>query len=307
MNKTVTKRKKKNEYTLFLFTIPALLYILINNYIPMAGIFIAFKDLDFSKGIFKSDWCGFQNFQFLFKTKDAVIMTRNTVLYNLFFIVIGTVGAVLLAVLLSEITNKICSKIFMGSLILPNCISMVIISYIVYAFLSADSGLINHSILEGLGKEPVSWYMEAKYWPVILSIVYIWKNVGYSSIVYVAAIAGIDKGIYEAARIDGASKLKQIVYIKVPMLKSTVVMMTLLAIGRIMSSDFGLFYQVPMNSGALYGTTQTIDTYVYRALMQMQDFGMSSAAGLYQSVVGFVLVLVCNYIVKKLSPEDSLF
>lgn len=305
----VRKRKKslKHNLKLLVFAVPGLLYLLINNYIPMAGIFIAFKNLDFGKGIFGSDWCGLQNFQFLFKTKDAWIMTRNTVLYNLVFIIAGTVGAIALAVLISEITSKIFSKIAMGAVILPNCISMVIVAYIAYAFLSSDSGLINNSILAKMGQSPVNWYMEASYWPVILVLVYIWKSVGYSSIVYVAAIAGIDKGIYEAAKIDGAGKMRQIFSITIPMLKPTIIMMTLLSIGRIMSSDFGLFYQVPMNSGALYSTTQTIDTYVYRALMQMQDFGMSSAAGLYQSVVGFLLVLVCNYAVKKISPDDSLF
>ena len=306
MKKTKKRKFTKKDWSLLLIALPALVYLLINNYIPMLGIFIAFKDLDFSKGIFRSPWCGLQNFAFLFKTKDAWIMTRNTILYNLAFIIIGTILSIALAVLICEIAGKLSSKLFQSALILPNLISIVIVSYIVYAFLNADSGLINH-YLESIGKDTVSWYMQSKYWPFIISIVYIWKNVGYNSIVYVAGISGIDKSVYEAAQIDGAGKLKQIFTITVPMIIPTVVMMTLLSIGRIMTSDFGLFYQVPMNSGALYATTQTIDTYVYRALMQMQDFGMSSAAGLYQSIVGFVLVMLSNYIVRKKSAENALF
>ena len=299
-------RIKKNDWTLLLLCLPALIYVLINNYVPMFGIFIAFKDLDFAKGIFKSPWVGLQNFRFLFATSDAWIMTRNTILYNLVFILLGTMLTLVLAVLICEINRHFMARIFQSALILPNLISMVIVSYIAYAFLSSDTGLINHT-LTSMGKDPVTWYMQAGYWPVILVIVYLWKNMGYNSIVYVAAISGIDKEIYEAATMDGAGKLRQAISITLPMIKPTVIMMTLLSIGRIMSSDFGLFYQVPMNSGALYATTQTIDTYVYRALMQMQDFGMSSAAGLYQSLVGFVLVLVCNYIVRKKSPDNALF
>lgn len=305
MKKSKRKTKKK-DISLFLIALPALIYFFINNYIPMFGIFIAFKDIDFSKGLFQSDWCGFQNFEFLFKTKDALIMTRNTILYNLIFIVAGTILSIALAVLLCEISGKIASKFFQGALILPNLVSIIIVSYIVYAFLNADSGLVNH-MLGSMGKQTVSWYMESKYWPFIIVLVYIWKNVGYNSIVYVAGISGIDRSVYEAAEIDGAGKLRQIFSITLLMIKPTVIMMTLLSIGRIMSSDFGLFYQVPMNSGALYATTQTIDTYVYRALMQMQDFGMSSAAGLYQSLVGFMLVMFSNYIVRKKNAENALF
>lgn len=304
----MTRKRKfqKKDLSLLLIALPALLYLLINNYVPMLGIFIAFKNLDFSKGIFASPWCGLQNFEFLFKTKDAWIMTRNTILYNLVFIVVGTILSIALAVLLCEVAGKLASKLFQEALILPNLISIIIVSYIVYAFLNSDTGLVNH-FLESIGGNPVSWYMESKYWPIIISIVFIWKNVGYNSIIYVAGISGIDKSIYEAAQIDGAGKFKQIFKITVPMIMPTVIMMTLLSIGRIMSSDFGLFYQVPMNSGALYATTQTVDTYVYRALMQMQDFGMSSAAGLFQSVIGFILVLFSNYIVRKKSAENALF
>lgn len=304
-----TSRHRKNRTTLalLLLALPALIYLFVNNYIPMMGIFIAFKNLDFSKGIFRSEWCGLDNFKYLFQTKDAWIMTRNTVLYNLVFIVLGTVLSVMIAIFMCEILNKIWSKLFQSALVLPNLISMIVVAYIAFAFLSADSGLINNSILKPSGKETVNWYMESKYWPFILTIVQLWKTAGYSSIVYIASISGIDRGLYEAARLDGAGKMRQIFDITLPMIRPTIIMMVLLSVGRIMSSDFGLFYQVPMNSGALYPATQTIDTYVYRGLMQMQDFGMSSAAALYQSVVGFILVLVCNGITRKLSSDEALF
>ena len=208
---------------------------------------------------------------------------------------------------MSELADKFSSKIFQAGLILPNLISMVVVSYIVYAFLNADTGFINLSIREPLGLKEISWYSEPKYWPYILTFVQLWKTSGYNSIIYIAFIAGIDKNIYESARIDGAGKIKQISKITLPLLKPVIIIMFLLAIGRIFNSDFGLFYQVPMNSGALYSTTQTIDTYVYRALMQLNDVGMSSAAGLYQSVVGFLLVLGANAVVRKVDPENALF
>ncbi|WP_274652152.1 ABC transporter permease [Paenibacillus humicola] len=303
------KRRTKagNTLPLLLVAAPGLLYLLINNYIPMLGIFIAFKDINFVKGIFGSDWVGFDNFKFLFKTTDAFIMTRNTLLYNLAFIVIGTVCSLFIAILMSELLGKTYAKLFQSGLVLPNLISMVIVSYLVFAFLNADSGFVNHSILRPLGLTELNWYSEPKYWPFILVIVELWKSAGFGSIVYFAFIAGIDKSIYEAAKIDGAGKLKQIFGITLPMLTPTIILLGLLAVGRIFNSDFGLFYQVPMNSGALYSTTQTIDTYVYRALIQLNDVGMSAAAGLYQSVVGFILVIVANAIVRKVNADNALF
>jgi putative aldouronate transport system permease protein len=184
---------------------------------------------------------------------------------------------------------------------------MVVLSYLVFAFLNADSGFVNRSILRPMGIPEINWYSEASYWPYLLVLIQLWKTAGYGSIVYFAFIAGIDKSIYEAAKIDGAGKLKQIRMITLPLLKPTIVILGLMSIGRIFNSDFGLFYQVPMNAGALYSTTQTIDTYVYRALMQVNDIGMSAAAGLYQSVVGFMLVMLANAIVKKVNKDNALF
>ncbi len=292
---------------LFLIALPGIAYLIINNYVPMLGIFLAFKDFSFMKGIWKSDWCGFKNFEFLFKTKDAFLMTRNTILYNVAFIIIGTVLSILVAILICELGKRGRVKFFQGAMLLPNMLSWVVIGYIAYAFLNSDTGFINQTILTGLGIDPISWYAQKNAWPAILIIVYLWKNIGYQSIVYTAAISGIDKSIYEAAAVDGAGKIRQIFTITLPLLKSTVITLTLMAIGRIFFSDFGLFYQVPQNSGALYETTQTIDTYVYRGLMELNDVGMSAAAGLYQSVVGFILVIVANGIVRKLDSDNALF
>jgi putative aldouronate transport system permease protein len=306
MRQKTLKRKRTfvQSFPLLAIALPGLVYLFMNNYIPMAGIFIAFKKINYAKGIFKSPWCGLENFKFLFQSNSTFIMLRNTVLYNLLFIFLGTILAVALAIFMSEISRSRMSKFFQAGLVLPNLISMVIVSYMVYAFLNPENGLINNSVLKSMG---INWYSEAKYWPYILTIVFIWKNVGYTSIVYIASIAGIDPGLYEAARIDGAGKFKQIFMITIPQIRSTIVIMVLLAIGRIFTSDFGLFYQVPMNSGALTNTTQTIDTYVYRALTQMNNIGMASAAGLFQSIVGFVLVLTANFVVRRIEPDNSLF
>lgn len=304
---TTKKKRKFRDLPLLLIALPGIVYLLINNYIPMLGIFLAFKDYSFMKGIFGSDWCGVDNFKFLFKTSDAWTMTRNTILYNAAFIVIGTVFAIMVAIMICELGKRTRVKLFQAALLLPNMLSWVVIGYIVYAFLNADTGFVNNSVLRALGMDPVSWYSNAGAWPFILVAVFLWKNLGYQSIIYTASIAGIDRSIYEAAAIDGATKLKQIFYVTLPMLKPTVITLTLMAIGRIFFSDFGLFYQVPQNSGALYGVTQTIDTYVYRGLMELNDVGMSAAAGLYQSAIGFVLVLLANKIVRRFDAENALF
>ena len=306
LNKKKRFTDLKKNLPLLALTIPCMLYLLINNYFPMFGVFIAFKDLDYSKGIFGSDWCGLKNFEFLFRTSEAGRMIRNTILYNLVFIILGTVLAVLVALLMSEITHMTISKFYQGSMILPNLISMVIVSYIVYAFLSPETGLLN-AVIKSFGGEPISWYSKKEAWPFILVIVQMWKTVGYNSIVYIAAITGIDPSLYEAARIDGAGKFKQIFRVTLPQLKPMITLMILMSCGRIFSSDFGLFYQVPQNSGALYSVTQTIDTYVYRGLMQLGDVGMSSAAGLFQSVVGFLFVFGANAIVRSTNKENALF
>ena len=309
MNAVKTKNKKKfaNTGALLLIAAPGILYLLINNYIPMMGIFLAFKNFSYAKGIFGSSWNGLDNFHFLFQTKDALIMTRNTILYNLAFIVFGTIFAIFIAIILNALGNSTRTKIYQSAMLLPNLISWVIISYMVFAFLNSDTGLVNNTILKLFGGREIAWYMEKGYWPFILVFIYLWKNVGYLSIIYLASITGIDKSIFEAADLDGASKLQQVLKITLPLLKPTIIIMTLMAIGRIFFSDFGLFYQVPMNSGALYETTQTIDTYVYRGLMELNNVGMSAAAGLFQSTLGFIVVISANAVVRKIDNENALF
>ena len=236
-----------------------------------------------------------------------MIFQRNTILYNFAFIVIGTALGIFVAILLTEIVKSVWAKFYQSALLLPYLLSWVVISYMVFAFLNSDSGFINNTVLKVLGMAPASWYTKSNIWPFILILVFLWQTVGHTSIIYMASIAGIDKGIYEAAKIDGAGKIKQIFYITLPLLRPTITIMVLMAIGKIFFSDFGLFYQVPMNSGALYGVTQTIDTFVYRGLMELNDVGMSSAAGLFQSCVGFVLVITANALVRKMNPENALF
>lgn len=303
---TVQARIRHN-IPLYLMFLPGAIYLLINNYIPMAGLVIAFKQVNWNKGILKSPWVGFSNFEYLFKTKEAWNITRNTLGYNIVFIILGTVIAIAVAILLNEITSMMLKKTYQTVILLPYLISMVVVSYLVYAMLSSENGFVNLSILRPLGKQEISWYTESKYWPAILIIIYIWKTFGYNCILYYATLVGIDRGYYEAAVIDGASRWQQIRHITLPELVPTIITLTLMSIGKIFYSDFGLFYQVPMDSGPLYDVTNTIDTYVYRGLIRQNNVGMSSAAGFYQSIIGFVLVLLANYAVRRISKENALF
>ncbi len=287
--------------------IPGLIYLLINNYVPMAGIIIAFKHVNWNAGILNSPFAGLSNFEYLFKTKEAWVITRNTLGYNTLFIVLGTVISIGVAILLNEIRSNFWKKTYQTIILLPYLISMIIVSYLVFAMLSTESGFVNNSILEPLRLSGITWYTEPKYWPYILTIVHIWKVFGYSCIIYYATLVGIDRGYYEAAVIDGANRWQQMVNITLPALKPTVITLVLLQVGTIFYSDFGLFYQVPMDSGPLYDVTNTIDTYVYRGLIKLNDLGMSSAAGVYQSLVGFTLVYIANRLVTRFSKENALF
>lgn len=299
--------KFKRWLPLYLMLLPGALYIIINNYIPMFGMIIAFKQVDFSKGILASDWVGFKNFEFLFSSSDAAIITRNTLLYNITFIIINLVLGIMFAIFICDIANKKLKKIYQSAILFPFLMSMVIVGYIVYAFLSMQSGIVNKTILPAFGQDPIFWYNEPMYWPFILVFVNTWKGVGYGCLIYISAINGIDPSLYEAADLDGAGKLRQIWHITLPCILPSIITLTLLSIGRIFYSDFGLFYQVPRDSGMLYSTTNVIDTYVYRGLMKQNNIGMSSAAGVYQSLVGFALVLISNLVVRKVSKENALF
>ena len=300
------KKKLKRWLPVFIMGLPGLIYFFINCYMPLYGMLIAFKKYDYSKGIWGSEWNGLENFRYLFATDDAWLITRNTILYNLAFMVLNVILGVALAIFLNEIRLRKTKKIYQTIILLPYIMSFVIISYFTYAFLGDTSGLVNHLLMR-LGVERVSFYAEPKYWPWILIFVYAWKNIGYQMIIYLSTIVGIDTTYYEAAEIDGATKWQQIRWVTLPQLKSTVIMMTTIAMGMIFRSDFGLFYQTPRNQGLLYGVTDTIDTYVFRALINNGNMSMSSAAAFYQSIVCFVTILIFNGLMNRVSKEDVLF
>lgn len=306
------KRGKRQNFfkryrVLYFLMLPGMLYLIINNYIPMFGVIIAFKNYNTVKGIFGSDWYGLENFKYLFATQDAWIMTRNTLGYNAMFIIVNLVLSVFMALILNEVKSRFAKRFYQSAVLLPYFLSAVIVAYLVYSLLNPESGLVNRSILPALHIDPVPWYLDPKYWPFIFVITNAWKYVGYGSIIYISAMTGIDPEYYEAATIDGATKWQQVKHITIPLLVPVMVIMTILSIGRIFYSDFGLFYQLPMQSGSLFPATSVIDTYVYNSLTTLGDIGMSSAAGLYQSVVGFILVLCTNLVVRKINPENALF
>ena len=315
MTKDIAKAKANSQLKarllkwtpVYLMMVPGALYLLINNYIPMFGLVIAFKQVDFQKGILGSPWCGLQNFQFLFQTRDAFVITRNTILYNVCFILLNTVIGIIFAIFICDITWKIGKKIYQSALLFPYLMSWVIVGYIIYAIFSMQYGIANKTILPMLGINPVMWYNTPKYWTSILIITNTWKGIGYGCLIYISSINGIEASYYEAAELDGANKLQQVWNITIPEILPSVITLTLLSIGRIFYSDFGLFYQIPRDSGLLYSVTDTIDTYVYRGLMKLGNIGMSSAVGFYQSIVGFILVLFSNWVVGKISPDNALF
>ena len=294
--------------TLDFMALPGMMYFIIDRYIPMLGITIAFKRVDYSVGIWDSPWVGLENFKMLFAHRgtifesDAFIITRNTLLYNAVFILLGIIVGVLVGICLSDLFSRVLQRFFQTSILLPQLISMVIVAYIVFALLGNETGMINSML-----KDPINFYQEPKFWPFILVFVYIWKQVGYNSIIFLSAIVGIDRRLYEAAKVDGATKWQQIWFVTLPMLRSTIITLMLLQVGRIFYSDFGLFYQVPMDSGALYDVTNTVDTYVYRSLMVLNNVSIASAGSTYQAIVGFALVFCVNLVVRKRDKENALF
>ena len=304
---SVLRKRLLRQWPLYLMMLPGIAYLIVNNYLPLAGLQLAFKKFKYNLGIWGSPWNGVKNFSFLFRSNDAAVIIRNTIGYNLLFLVLGTVVALFVAILLNEVRRKPLQQAYQTIILIPHLISYVIVSYIAYAFLGGDNGMINNSILKPLGLAGISWYTEPKYWPWILTLIQAWKTFGYNSIVYYASIVGIDKTYYEAAVVDGAGVWKQITRITRPMLKPVIITLTLLSIGKLFYSDFGLFYQVPMNSGLLYSTTNTIDTFVYRGLLETNDIGRASAAGFIQSVMGFFLILATNAIVRRVDREQALF
>ena len=299
-------REIKRHRALYLLALPGIIFFILFNYLPMFGIIVAFKDFNFRDGFFGSPWVGFTNFGFFFKSADAWNVTRNTLVLNSLFISTSLVLQIGFALLLNEIRSKWYKKLTQSFLFFPYFISWIIVSVFAYNVFHSEYGALNR-IMVSAGLEPVNWLSRSKYWTWILTVIYDWKWTGFGAIIYLAALAGINGELYEAAEIDGAGKLTQIRTISLPLILPTAVVLTLLAIGRIMLSDFGMIYGIIGDNAMLYPTTNVIDTYVYRALRQLGDIGMSAAAGLYQSVVGFVLVLGSNLLARKFSAEGALF
>jgi ABC-type polysaccharide transport system, permease component len=305
------RRRKKMNVALYLMVLPGALFFLVFNYLPMFGSLIAFKQWRFGSGGFlrnflSSPWVGLKNFEYLFKTSDAWLITRNTLAYNALIIALGLVFAVAVAIVMSLLRNVRLAKVYQTLLFMPYFLSWIVVGFFAFSLFSVDKGLINHA-LKGLGLSPVAWYFVREPWPFILVAFALWKSVGYNSVIYFAAIASIDPTLYEAATVDGASLWQKVRYVTLPSLVPLMTVLTLMAIGRIFYADFGLFYQLPRNSGPLIPVTNVIDTYVYRGLQKMGDIGMSAAAGLYQAVVGFVLVLASNAVVRRVNEENALF
>lgn len=306
-------KKKKSRWKAFkdnaelsALLIPGILLLITFMYIPMFGVIIAFKDYRNNLGIFGSKWVGLQNFKFFFTSQDAWRIARNTVGYGILFIILGIIAAVFVAILLYEVRSRAALKFYQTSMILPHFLSWVIVGYITYILLEPNMGIFNQ-IIRFCGGEGLQWYSEPKYWVFILPLVNLWKNVGLKCIMYYAALMGIDRELFEAAEIDGANRFKQILHITIPSLVPLMVILTILDVGHIIKGDFGLFYTIPRDVGLLYPTTDIIDTYVYRGLRTGDDIGITTAVGLFQSVVGFIMVVGTNLIVKKISPENSLF
>ncbi|OCT15710.1 sugar ABC transporter permease [Paenibacillus pectinilyticus] len=295
------------KYRVFLtLMLPALLIVIFNNYIPMFGVIVAFKNYNYIGGILHSPWSGWENFKYLVQTDEAWLATRNTLTYNSLFIVINTATAVTVAIALNEIRNRKLAKFFQSAMLFPYFLSFVAISYLAYALLG-ENGFINTGILKMFGVDAISWYSNPFYWKFILPMTNLWKNIGYIVVVYLASITSIDGEYYESAVIDGASKWKQIRFITIPLMRPVIITMVLLQVSRIFNADFGLFYQLPLNTGTLHNSTEVIDTFVFRNFLVSGNVGMSAAAGLYQAVVGFVVILITNSVVRKVNKEEALF
>jgi putative aldouronate transport system permease protein len=316
-NPTIFTRFRKDliqNSSFYLMLSPGVILLIVFHYLPMAGVLIAFKRFTygghgFLNSFLNSKWVGLDNFKFFIQTPDAFNITRNTVLYNFTFIFLGLAIPVITAIALNEIRNVKLAKFYQSAIFLPYFLSWIVVSYLLFSFLNSDFGIMNRVVLKALGIEGISWYSTTNVWPFIFTFLNVWKYAGYGCVIYFATIAGIDAEYYEAAAIDGASRWQRITKITLPFLKPVMIITTILAIGRIFNADFGLFYQASLGlgNGALKPVGDVIDTYVYQALINTGDIGMSAAAGLYQAVIGFILVLSSNYIVRKISNENSLF
>lgn len=303
----LSKDHNRRNLELFVLCLPVIVILFLFCYLPMPGLVMAFKRFKPLQGVWGSPWNGFKNFEFFTGSDQIWLVTRNTILYNLGFIVLTPLFAVSLAIILYEIGKKRQIKVYQTIFFLPHFLSWVVVSIMLYAFLNSDQGFVNQIII-AFGGEKISWYTEAKYWPFILIFMGLWKSVGYNTVIYYAGLVGIDPGLYEAAAIDGAGRWKRTLYITIPMLIPLLVILTILGLGRIFFADFGLFYQLPLRSGPLLPTTDVINYYTIRTLMIARNYGMGTAIGLYQSVMGLILVLITNWASKKVSGgEHGLF
>ncbi|MGN8631536.1 ABC transporter permease [Blautia sp. HCP3S3_G3] len=306
------KRKKrqwfcKKDIPLYLMALPTVIWLIMFCYLPMGGLILSFKKYNVQKGIWGSEFVGLKNFEYLFTTSDAWRITRNTILYNVVFIALNLVLSVALALLLNELRVKFMAKTLQTVFIMPYFLSWAVVAILVMAFLDRDNGFVNQ-ILQMIGnKGLIDWYKRTEIWPPLLIFINAWKSVGYQTVLFLATISGISNDYYEAAVLDGASRLQQARYITIPHLRFVAAITLIMSIGNIFRGDFGLFYTVTKNSGALYPVTDVIDTYIYRGLMDVGNVGMSAAAGFYQSVVGFAAVIAANKIVSKIDPDSAMF
>lgn len=296
----------KRNYELLLMALPAAIYILVISYIPMYGIVLAFKNFKYNLGILGSPWVGLSNFKFMFMTDTAWRITRNTIFMNALFIAFGTMAALAVALLLFEVTRKWTVRVYQSVLIFPRLLSWVVIGYMFYGIMNPQYGLLN-TLLQQLGVERVDWYSKPELWPGILVVAYLWQSTGMGSVLYFATLVGIEKDYFDAAAIDGATKWQVTRHLTIPFLYPIMTLMLILSIGSIIRADFGLFYTLTRDVPTLYATTDVIDTYVFRALRRLGNSGMAAAAGFYQSIIGFILILVTNALVRKFAPENSLF
>lgn len=298
--------RRTDNLTLWLMALPGIVLFLCFAYLPMTGIVLAFKSFRPKAGMFLSPWVGLKNFEFMFRNATFWMTVRNTLLYNVAFLVIGIVGPLVFAIALNEARPKRAARLYQTLTIMPHFVSYVVVSVIVFAVLSADSGIMGN-LYKDRGLQPIGFYSEPRYWPWILSGVYLWKHIGYSSIIFLGTITGISDEFYEAAVIDGATKWQQIRHITMPFLKPMVVVLTIMRVGQMFSSNFDLFYQVPMNSGQLYSVTNTINVFVYNTLRDSNNVSLSAAVGFVQSVAGFLLVMGTNRVIRAIDSDLAMF
>ena len=308
MNKTIKKRRgdARDTLTLNLMALPGIIAVLTFCYLPMVGVVMAFKNFNSNLGIFGSPWVGLDNFKFFFMSDDFGLLMRNTLGYSIVFLVTTNIAAILFSVMCYNIRSTKLLKYYQTTAVLPTFMSMVLVSYIVYVFLSPTTGVFNN-ILKSVGLKPVMWYSDGRYWPFILTITNLWKGVGYASLLYYATMVGIDESLFDAAEIDGAGKWKQIIHIIIPELSSLICLQVIMGLGHALGGDFGLFYQVPRNVGLLYDSTNIFNTYVFRALQKGTSMGRTAAIGLFQSLAGVILLLISNAIIRKIDSEKSMF